>query len=174
MVNQENLIIYDNDLKYEQEFEDNLQSCKDEFIKTFGQIEKGDIISVCAPGRVNLIGEHVDYNDGFVLPMAIPLYTIIVGSKTKTPQDNVCRIKTINDQILNESNYEEFNLKDIKPIEPVVWSSYVKGIVALFDGHVEPFNAVIKSNVPIGSGLSSSAALEVSMYTFLENLTRRN
>ncbi len=163
-----NCIIYQNDAQYEKEFTDNLESCKRELLINNNNIAD-DIISVCAPGRVNLIGEHTDYNEGFVFPMAIPLYTVIVGSKNNDP-NRICRIKSL-EPSLGSYNVVEFSLDDLKPLEgPLKWANYMIGIVSLFKGAKYPFNAVVKSNVPLGSGLSSSAALEVATYTFLENL----
>ena len=103
--------------------------------------------------------------------MAIPLYTIVLGSLNKSTT-RVCRIKSL-ENTLGDKNYAEFCLDDLKSsIKPGSWSNYVIGVVACFKGELQPFDAVIKSNVPLGSGLSSSAALEVSVYTFLENLLK--
>ena len=70
-------IRYETETKYEQEFRDNLNECRQEFNALFNNnnnstTESDNICCVAAPGRVNLIGEHIDYNDGFVFPMAIP------------------------------------------------------------------------------------------------------
>ncbi|XP_076763902.1 galactokinase [Xylocopa sonorina] len=126
-------------------------------------------ICVCAPGRVNLIGEHTDYNNGFVLPMALPMVTVIAGKLADT---NKCKIFSLSEAIGLE-NYAEFEIasrKNIKPGEPK-WANYVKGCIVNFICDVPSFNAVILSSVPVGAGLSSSAALEVATYTFLEALT---
>ena len=103
--------------------------------------------------------------------MAIPLYTIVSGSFSKST-NRVCRIKSL-ETSLGENGYFEFSLDDLKSLKkPHSWTNYVVGVVACFKGALKPFDAVIKSNVPLGSGLSSSAALEVAMYTFLENLLK--
>ena len=103
--------------------------------------------------------------------MAIPLYTVVVGSLNKS-EKRICRIKSL-ESTLGDKNYVEFSLDDMKSnVKPSAWSNYVIGVVACFKGPLKPFDAVIKSNVPLGSGLSSSAALEVSVYTFLENLLK--
>eukprot|EP00607_Mallomonas_marina_P002886 CAMPEP_0182429898 /NCGR_PEP_ID=MMETSP1167-20130531/34818_1 /TAXON_ID=2988 /ORGANISM="Mallomonas Sp, Strain CCMP3275" /LENGTH=434 /DNA_ID=CAMNT_0024614273 /DNA_START=107 /DNA_END=1411 /DNA_ORIENTATION=+ len=125
-------------------------------------------ISVFAPGRVNLIGEHVDYNMGFVLPFALPFRTVIVGAKSN---DSVSRIVS---SAINESAVpSEFVIsKDLKKGEPD-WLNYIKGTIYEYLPDLPSncaFNAVIVSNVPIGSGLSSSAALEVATATFLERV----
>ncbi|PBC26291.1 galactokinase isoform X1 [Apis cerana] len=147
-----------------------INEIKSKALKAFAN-EFGDNanICVCAPGRVNLIGEHTDYNEGFVLPMALPMVTLIVG---KLSNGKKCKIISLND-IVNSENHTEFEVnsrKNIKPGEPK-WANYVKGCVANFICDVPPFNAIILSTVPVGAGLSSSAALEVAIYTFLEALT---
>ncbi|XP_078032988.1 galactokinase isoform X1 [Augochlora pura] len=125
-------------------------------------------ICVCAPGRVNLIGEHTDYNEGFVLPMALPMVTVVAGKRNNT---NKCKIVSL-DESLGSENWVEFDTStrnSIKPGKPK-WANYVKGCLAYFFCDVPGFNAVIVSSVPVGAGLSSSAALEVATYTFLETL----
>lgn len=161
-------ILYQNSEQYEKEFADNVEACKREMQAAFEE-DKEPII-VCAPGRVNLIGEHTDYNEGFVFPMAIPLFTVIAGAKNNCPK-RICRIKSL-EPSLGSNNVVEFSLDDLKPLDaPFKWANYLIGVISLFKGTKEPFNAVVKSNVPLGSGLSSSAALEVATFTFLENLS---
>lgn len=135
---------------------------------------------VKAPGRVNLIGEHTDYNDGFVLPFALPFVTVMVGSITKNPQTRIysCnmgeemnndKVSYINDGVVSFTI--DSRLKKEKP----VWANYIKGTIYQYLQDLpQPFafNAVIASNVPIGSGLSSSASLEVATATFLEELLK--
>jgi galactokinase len=117
-----------------------------------------------APGRVNLIGEFTDYNDGFVLPMAIEQRTAIAASPNASSHI----------VIRSEAAPEPVNIDLTKPITPDTrgsWTNYPKGIVARFldAGYkVRGFDAVVYSNVPIGAGLSSSAALEVATATLLE------
>lgn len=124
---------------------------------------------VYAPGRVNLIGEHTDYNDGFVLPMALPLVTVIVGNVNNS---DVCKIFTITEEA-DAPNFVEFDIPAKTPLTPGTpkWANYVKGTVANFKGAVPGFQAIIVSSVPLGGGISSSASLEVAVYTFLEALT---
>ncbi|XP_035223648.1 galactokinase-like [Stegodyphus dumicola] len=125
----------------------------------------------CGPGRVNLIGEHTDYNDGFVLPMALPMATVVVGRQSSS---RMCRIITTCPYV-DDPIEVEFEIPDdesgklLTPGKPM-WTNYVKGVVANFKGKIVGFNAVISTNVPVGGGLSSSAALEVATYTFLEAL----
>jgi galactokinase len=121
---------------------------------------------VAAPGRVNLIGEHTDYNDGFVLPMAIERYTVIAGDRNSDRQVNLHSLTT------GES--AQFSLRTTVEKGDPAWSNYVRGVVAGFQGRgvkVPGFDAVIGSSVPFGGGLSSSAALEVASATLLEVLT---
>ncbi len=108
-----------------------------------------------SPGRINIIGEHVDYNDGFVLPAAIDKYVCVVISESR---DSKCTIIAgdINDRY-------EFDIS-VKP-EPVdkMWVNYFLGVLSGIQqaGHtVRAFRLAFTSSIPIGSGLSSSAAVE--------------
>ncbi len=110
-----------------------------------------------APGRVNLIGEHTDYNDGFVLPAALELCTWVAAAARP---DRRLRI-----QSLRLGAAIEFDLDDPAPSPRRDWSDYVRGVAVMLAqaGHrLVGTNLLIDSEVPIGSGLSSSAALEVS------------
>ncbi|XP_075224757.1 galactokinase-like [Lycorma delicatula] len=126
-------------------------------------------IAGCAPGRVNLIGEHTDYNDGFVLPMALPMVTVVIGKKNNSDD---CRIKTLSENSDNPSLiiFSISERQSLKPGNPK-WANYIKGVITNFKGNVPGFDAVITTSVPMGGGLSSSASLEVATYTFLEALT---
>ncbi|MCU0788914.1 MAG: galactokinase [Verrucomicrobia bacterium] len=130
------------------------------FAKTFGRAPRW---IASAPGRVNLIGEHTDYNDGFVLPMAIEHRTAIAGDVSGT--QNVTLHSATNGETAS------FSIgRDMRRGEPS-WANYVKGVVAGFSrlgASLEGFHAVIDSDVPLGSGLSSSAALEVAAATLME------
>jgi galactokinase len=112
---------------------------------------------VRAPGRVNLIGEHTDYNDGFVLPMAIDRATwIAIGPA----EGRVVRV-----HLMDFGRTEEFSLDDITPAKasPV---EYIKGVAAMLlaDGYpLSAWQGVLKGDVPIGAGLSSSAAMEMAV-----------
>ncbi|XP_060523378.1 galactokinase-like [Cylas formicarius] len=131
-------------------------------------------IAVAAPGRVNLIGEHTDYNDGFVMPMALPLVTVIVGRKIGGEFSTAITLNKDADlprKITIEMPNENALVRTIEHSGPK-WGLYVKGVIANYIGPAPPaFQAVIHSSVPTGGGLSSSAALEVSTYTFLDSLT---
>ena len=115
-----------------------------------------------APGRVNLIGEHTDYNDGFVLPAAIDLYTwTAIAPRT----DHKLHVFSEN---LNES--AEIDLAVAAPQPRNAWSDYVHGVALMLQKSgvtVPGSDLVIHSNVPTGAGLSSSAALEVSVASAL-------
>ncbi|KAM4663963.1 galactokinase [Discoglossus pictus] len=145
-----------------------LESARRVFSESFGGSQPH--IGVFAPGRVNLIGEHTDYNGGFVLPMALPLVTVIVG----TPRnDSKISLVTTADGADKPHQVEFEAPRDGRPLTPGTprWANYVKGAIQHYRaGPVPGFNAVIASNVPLGGGLSSSASLEVAVYTFLQQL----
>ncbi|XP_065080221.1 galactokinase-like isoform X1 [Ochlerotatus camptorhynchus] len=147
-------------------FDEVVKTSIETFRNTFGSEPD---IAACAPGRVNLIGEHVDYNDGFVLPMALPMVTVIVGKKNYTASS--CDVLTCYDGV-HEEKRAQFDSTNIAKGAPK-WLNYVKGVMFQFGQSVPGFNAVVHSNVPVGGGLSSSAALEVATITFLQQLTAR-
>jgi galactokinase len=120
---------------------------------------------VAAPGRVNLIGEHTDYNDGFVLPMAIDRFTVIAGGRQSEHR------AVVHSDTLGET--ATISLRSLQRGDPA-WANYIRGVVAGFQArgvNVGGFNAAIDSSVPIGGGLSSSAALEVATAVLLELMT---
>lgn len=127
-------------------------------------------VAVCAPGRVNLIGEHTDYNQGFVLPMALPLVTVVVGAPASGQEVTVVTAA----QDTDEPRRVDFTLtEDRATLSPGLprWANYVKGVIQHYRAPGLPnFRAVITSSVPLGGGLSSSASLEVAFYTFLQKL----
>src|SRR5580658_4810943 len=110
-----------------------------------------------APGRVNLIGEHTDYNDGFVMPVAIDLAAYVEVSARADR-----RLVVLSE---NFSETVEFDLDDPEPRARGHWSDYVRGVAVTLElaGHtLRGANLRIRSDVPIGAGLSSSAAIEVA------------
>jgi galactokinase len=124
-----------------------------------------------APGRVNVIGEHTDYNDGFVLPMAIERYTVIAAAPATDGAMRVHLSSTAGDGAVS-LDLE----RPVKPAPKGAWSNYPVGVIAGFLARgLDPrgFDALIHSNVPPGGGLSSSAALEVATATLLEAITGR-
>lgn len=115
---------------------------------------------VRAPGRVNLIGEHTDYNDGFVLPCAIDYETVVAIQRRDDDKVVVVAADYANQR-------DEFYLS--KPIEAhadQLWSNYIRGVVKYLlekDISLKGLNMVVSGNVPQGAGLSSSASLEVAI-----------
>ncbi|TEU19279.1 MAG: galactokinase [Anaerolineales bacterium] len=112
---------------------------------------------VRAPGRVNLIGEHTDYNDGYVLPVAIDR-SILMAADPRPDRQVVLHA-------LDFDQRAEFSLDDIRHDDQYPWSNYQRGVAFFLQerGFELPgMNAVISGDIPIGSGLSSSAAVEVA------------
>ena len=164
-----------------------VQELKQEAIKLYethfgSDTSSDDKICSMAPGRVNLIGEHVDYTGGFVFPIAIDYATVIYGSfvnneagdKGQSVMEIVTSSEEGNDEVV------KFSLvpSEIKPFdhsEDSAWANYVMGVVLEY---IDPLlsksegslivKAAIVGDVPLGGGLSSSASLEVSTATFLE------
>ena len=104
-------------------------------------------MAALAPGRVNLIGDHIDYNDGIVLPMAVDRYTVIVGS-TKTDGDFQFYLPD-RDEFFSSS---DLSLEDNNPD----WAKYILGALKQLElggSIMPPLQAAIVSNVPIGAGL---------------------
>lgn len=110
---------------------------------------------VRSPGRVNLIGEHTDYNGGFVLPAAIDKAAYLAISPSNSETGKWVSID------MDES--VEINFSSIKPLQTNTWANYILGVIEQFQNRglqVKPFNCVLAGDIPIGSGMSSSAALE--------------
>jgi galactokinase len=110
---------------------------------------------VLSPGRINIIGEHIDYNDGYVLPAAIDKIICFAFETNNTNVANICAID------LDESVAIDVT-KDAQ-LSDVVWTNYLRGVLLqlkLKGFEVGGFNCSFSSNIPTGSGLSSSAALE--------------
>ncbi|SMB90081.1 galactokinase [Pasteurella testudinis DSM 23072] len=135
------------------------------------QFEYEPQLLVYAPGRVNIIGEHTDYNDGFVMPCAIDYGTAISGAKRA---DSIFRVYASDLQ-----QWDEFDLS--RPIEAHAnadgdykWTGYVRGVVKYIQEKCPEFTTgadlAISGNVPLSSGLSSSAALEVATGKFCQLL----
>ncbi|MDP9037296.1 MAG: galactokinase [Myxococcota bacterium] len=120
-------------------------------------------VELGAPGRVNLIGEHTDYNGGFVLPMAIPQRTRV---QLATNRDAIVRVVSREMARGDDAGLATFELGQERVTRG--WTDYVQGVtVALrqsgLGGTLRGFDAWIESDVPVGAGLSSSAALEVAL-----------
>ena len=130
-----------------------------------GKVNEGELVAARAPGRVNLIGEHTDYNDGFVFPMAIDREVVLVG---RARNDRVVRLYS-----LDYGGGSTFEIDRIEHDPSARWSDYIRGVVDVLQKagyEVGGFDAVVTGDVPRGSGLSSSAALEVATITFLDKL----
>jgi galactokinase len=122
-------------------------------------------IASSAPGRVNLLGEHTDYNDGFVLPMAIDARITLLGALNGTNEVNLYS--------LDFEAKDSFSLEAITQTEIHRWSNYIRGVCDLLqkDGYnLAGMDIVLQGNVPLGAGLSSSAALEVATALFVDKL----
>ncbi|WP_017345875.1 galactokinase [Pantoea sp. A4] len=134
------------------------------FAETFGYAATH---TIQAPGRVNLIGEHTDYNDGFVLPCAIDYQTVIACAKR---DDRIVRVVAVD----YEQQQDSFSLDaEITALHEPLWANYVRGVVKylqLRDSNFGGADLVISGNVPQGAGLSSSASLEVAVGTVFQQL----
>lgn len=131
-----------------------VKSLRQAFERRFGRAPE---IIVRAPGRVNLIGEHTDYNDGFVLPVAIDRDVLFAAARRNDDRVHLWAID------LDEE--DEFALSDISRSEARPWANYQRGVAAMLQarGHkLIGADVAFSSNVPIGAGLSSSAAVEVA------------
>jgi galactokinase len=132
------------------------------FSDVFGSAPDG---TWAAPGRVNLIGEHTDYNEGFVLPFALPQRTTVEASRVDSAMWTVWSAQT--------GETVTFGPDDLVPGKVEGWAGYVAGIVwALRRSGLDTGGArlAVSSDVPVGAGLSSSAALECAVLTALVDL----
>lgn len=129
---------------------------KEQFIRIFGS--GGRLHIIRAPGRVNLIGEHTDYNDGFVCPMAIEPQVLVA---CRAREDGKVRLAST----VFPDSIVEFSVQEkIRRGEPA-WANYGRGVAAELLGAGIPLcgmEAIYTNNLPVGGGLSSSAAIEVS------------
>jgi len=122
-----------------------------------------------APGRVNLIGEHTDYNDGWVLPMAIDRYTAVAAAPGRDPGSITVRSLALEEE-------ESLSLNALDTPHPVLWMRYVQGVIHQYAERglrCPALDVVIASSVPPGGGLSSSAALELAVAHLLEQVMGR-
>ena len=134
---------------------------KETFIKEF----KTEPLLVFSPGRINIIGEHTDYNDGFVFPAAVDKG--IAAAIQKSDSGSCTAIA------LDLNSTVEFELNKLNPSTEGSWENYVFGVVAEIQNRnkiVGDFNIIFKGNIPGGAGMSSSAALENSVVFGLNEL----
>ncbi len=123
-----------------------------------------------APARVNLIGEHTDYNDGFVLPAAIDFYTCVAGALNN---DNAVNVVALD---FNETDHFDLSAKDIQKSE-ALWKNFIRGAFYILKNQgyqLHGCNLVISGTIPKGAGLSSSASLEVALLATLNDLFQLN
>jgi len=127
--------------------------------------DKGNIRYFRAPGRVNLIGGHTDYNDGFVLPVAINKEMLLAARKR---EDNLIKVYSSNFEDLKSFNLDEINFNS-----EVMWINYIQGVAKFLQEagyNLGGLDIVISGTVPQGAGLSSSAALEVVIARAFSNI----
>jgi galactokinase len=139
---------------------------RDAFTARFGVHPR---LVVRAPGRVNLIGEHTDYNEGFVLPIAIDRATFVAA---RSRADRTVRVYSVNFE-----EEDSFSLDRIERSEAHPWSNYVRGVVKGLLARDLPLvgaDLLVESDVPLGGGLSSSASLEVSVGYAMQLLNNIN
>ncbi|AYN04126.1 galactokinase [Flavobacterium sp. 140616W15] len=132
------------------------------FTEKFGNEPQKIILS---PGRINIIGEHIDYNDGYVLPAAIDKIICFALEKNNSQKSKIYAID-LNDEF-------ELDLTKEIQLSDIVWTNYILGVVKQLQDNgfsLEGFNCVFSSNIPVGSGLSSSAALECGMIFGIKEL----
>ena len=129
------------------------------FLETFGA--EPDLVAA-APGRVNLIGEHIDYSDGFVLPFAIKDRTLVAARKRG---DSTVRIASAQ----RRNKIVTVDISTVKPGLKGEWERYALGVLWAL-GVKEGVDLLIDGHVPLGAGLSSSAALECSVATAMNHL----
>jgi galactokinase len=130
-----------------------LKNLIDEFNRIYGE---GEYRKFFSPGRVNLIGEHIDYNGGYVFPCALEYGTYAI---VRERQDNILNLASTNFDLRITSNID-----DIKYLEEDDWGNYVKGIVKIMKDKgykVGGMDVLVSGNIPNGAGLSSSASLEL-------------
>jgi len=119
-------------------------------------------VVAAAPGRVNLIGEHIDYSDGFVLPFAITDTTVVALSRR---DDHIIRIASAQ----KSSEIYETTLEELAPLTGESWARYALGVLWVLEIDTG-VDLLIDGRVPLGAGLSSSAALECSIATAVNHL----
>ena len=136
-----------------------MQDISNRFTELFGSAPE---VVAAAPGRVNLIGEHIDYSDGFVLPFAITDTTIVALSRRN---DHLIRIASAQ----KSSEIYETTLEELAPLTGESWARYALGVLWVLNVD-SGVNLLIDGRVPLGAGLSSSAALECSIATAVNHL----
>ncbi|WP_163528581.1 galactokinase [Halobacillus ihumii] len=143
-----------------------MEQLREEFINQFG--DHGELVSFFAPGRVNLIGEHTDYNGGHVFPCALSVGTYVVARKRYDANIQLYS-KNFSGAGIIETKVDELTYEQVHD-----WANYPKGVAALFQqaGYTFPygFDAIYYGNIPNGAGLSSSASVELVTAVMLKEL----
>ena len=143
---------------------DVLQNVKSEFIKKY-KVEESDVRLFFTPGRVNIIGEHIDYNGGFVFPCALDFGTY---AAVRVREDRIVNFATLNFdlEVSVDLDKNEYKKEDD-------WTNYPKGVIKYYEElgfKVPGFDVLFYGNIPNGSGLSSSASLVVLTATIVDAL----
>ena len=136
-----------------------MSSIEEKFLETFG--DEPDLVAA-APGRVNLIGEHIDYSEGFVLPFAIKDRTLVAARKR---DDSIVRVASAQ----RRNKIITVDINEVKPGLKGEWERYALGVLWSM-GVKSGVDLLIDGHVPLGAGLSSSAALECSVATAMNHL----
>ena len=136
-----------------------MSSIEEKFLETFG--EQPDLVAA-APGRVNLIGEHIDYSEGFVLPFAIKDRTLVAARER---DDSIVRVASAQ----RRNKIISVDINEVKPGLKGEWERYALGVLWSM-GVKSGVDLLIDGHVPLGAGLSSSAALECSVATAMNHL----
>ena len=136
-----------------------MSSIEEKFLETFGEEPE---LTAAAPGRVNLIGEHIDYSEGFVLPFAIKDRTLAAVRKR---DDSIVRIASAQ----RRNKIVTVDIADVQPGLKSEWERYALGVLWSM-GVTTGVDIMIDGHVPLGAGLSSSAALECSVATAMNHL----
>lgn len=143
---------------------------KKELIEKFEELfgDGGEIRTYFAPGRVNLIGEHTDYNGGHVFPCALTIGTYGLARKR---QDKKLRFYSVN---FGEAGIIESSIENLKPVKKDGWTNYPKGVIWAFEKYGHEISSgvdfLVYGDIPNGSGLSSSASLEVLTGLMLKDI----
>lgn len=143
-----------------------IKKTTDAFQSKFGDAPEKVVLS---PGRINIIGEHIDYNDGYVLPAAIDKIICFAFAKNNTKTSKVVALD-LNDEF-------EIDVTQEVKLSDNAWTNYIRGVInqlKINGFSFEGVNCVFSSNIPVGSGLSSSAALECGFLFGLNELFSLN
>lgn len=134
------------------------KTVQDEFSQLFGK--QPDIL-VSSPGRINIIGEHTDYNYGYVLPAAVDYHITLGIAKNNT---KTCRVYSV-----DFDDFEQFELSDIQESNEK-WMNFILGVVYQLKDEIGGFDLIFSGDIPVGAGLSSSAALSCGTAYALSHL----